>query len=189
MSPALDMDPGQVKTFVEKRVEAHPQFRNVIGVSVEKYPSEFSVVVWVGGEPDSQMRQYAYELETELDNLGIPVSIIVKTDRELPFRGTSNLATPRGEFSYRYYKLERIGDEDIVYAFSLHHGADTYRFRMSLSGTLASMLLSRNRLKDDRIIEVYLDRIRVELARPELEPEKTHRIIFNSQHLSLFAGA
>lgn len=189
MSPALEIDAAQVKSFIQRRLTAHPRFQNLIEVSVEKYPSEFSVVVWIAQEPDPQMRQDAYELEAELGNLGVPTSIIVRTDKELPLRGRYALRTARGEFSYRYYKVERTGDEDVVYAFSLHRGNETYRFRLSLSGTLASMLLARNRLNEDRIIEVYLDRIRAELARPELEPEKTHKIMFNSQHLSQFVGA
>ena len=77
------MDTGAVQKFIYDRVLVHPSFKAVIAVSVDRYPDGFSAIVWVGQEPESEMRQYAYDLEAELDNLGISCSILVKTDREL----------------------------------------------------------------------------------------------------------
>lgn len=188
MSPILQMDAGEVKKFIYDRLSKHPKFRTVIAVSVEKYPSEFSATVWVAQEPDPQMRQYAYELEGELSNLGIPCSIIVKTDRELPFGGIYKLTTKKGEFSYRYFRIDPIKDEDMVFAFSLYQGDKTYRFRNSLSGTLASMLRSRNRLNEDRILEVYLDSIRRRIEEEDLKIDRITEVMFNSKNLVLFVS-
>lgn len=184
----IQADAAEVKKFIYNRVLSHPKFRAVIAVSVEKYPSEFSATVWLGQEPDPEMRGYAYELETELKNLGIPCSIIVKTDRELPFGGRYGLRTKKGEFSYRYHGIDPIKDEDMVYVFALYQGTQTYRFRTSLTGTLASMLRSRNRLDEDRILEIYLDWIRHRIEESDLEADKFEEHMFDSRDLALFAG-
>lgn len=188
MSLVLQMDAGDVQKFIYERVSSHPSFRAVIAVSVRKYPSEFSATVWVGQEPDPEMRQYAYALERELENLGVPCSIIVKTDRELPFGGTYRLRTKKGEFSYRLYRIDAIKDEDVVYIFSLYRGEETYRFRVSLSGTLASMLRSRNRLDEIRIEEVYLDAIRQRIESDDLKSDEVNEIMFDSRQLKQFVS-
>jgi hypothetical protein len=180
------MDAGDVKKFIYDRVYNHPGFNAVIAVSVEKYPSEFSAVVWVGQEPEPAMRQYAYDLEEELKGLGVPCSIIIKTDKELPFGGTYKLRTKKGEFSYQYYRIDQIGDEDLVYVFSLYRGKETYRFRMSLSGTLASMLRNRNRLNEARVEEIYLDRIREWIESKELKPATIEPMMFDSRDIKRF---
>lgn len=188
MNPLLQMDAGDIKKFIYDRVSTHQDFKAVIAVSVQKYPSEFSAVVWVGQEPDPGMRQYAYELEGELENLGVPCNIVIKTDRELPFGGTYRLRTKKGEFSYRYYRLDVIKDEDIVYLFTLHRGKEIHRFRVSLSGTLGSMLRMRNRLHEARIEEVYLDRIRELIEKTDLTPDAIQNVMFDSRDLKRFGG-
>ena len=75
MSPLVQMDVGDVKRFIYERVLNHPRFKAVVAVSVEKYPAEFSAVVWVAQEPDAEMRQYLYDIEAELANLAIPCRI------------------------------------------------------------------------------------------------------------------
>lgn len=188
MNSVLQTHPEEVKKFIYSRILNHPKFKAIIAVSVEKYPSEFSATVWLGQEPDSEMRQHVYELEAELKNLGIPCSIIVKTDRELPFGGRYGLRTKKGELSYRYYRIDPVKDEDIVYVFSLYRGKQTYRFRISLTGTLASMLRNRNRLNEDRILEIYLDWIRQRIEEGDLKADKLDEHMFNSGDLSLFVG-
>jgi hypothetical protein len=182
------MDADDLKKFIYSRVSSHPKFTAVIAVSVEKYPSEFSATIWIGQEPNPEIRQVAYALEAELENLGVPCSIIVKTDRELPFGGTYKLGTTKGDVSYRYYKLDPVRDEDVVYVFSVYKGQATYRFRLSLSGTLASMLRSRNRLDEERILEVYLDTIKERLKADDLEDGATVDIVFSSRERKLFLG-
>lgn len=188
MNPILQTHPEEVKKFIYNRVFNHPKFKTVIAVSVEKYPSEFSATVWLGQEPDPEMRQYAYELEAELRSLGIACGIVVKTDRELPFGGRYGLRTKKGELSYRYYRLDPVKDEDMVYVFALYKGQQTYRFRVSLSGTLASMLRNRNCLHEDRILEVYLDWIRQRIEEGDLEADRLEEYMFDSRKLTLFVG-
>src|SRR5712691_12185157 len=106
MSRIAQMDREGIKRFIYHRVLNHPGFRSVIAVSVEKYAGDYSAVVWIGQEPDREMRQFAYELEAELANLGVRCSIIVKSDRELSLGGIHTLTTALGDFSYRYYKLD-----------------------------------------------------------------------------------
>jgi len=180
------MDESQVKSFIDAR--ARGQVEAVIGVSVERHASEFAATIWVGREPTREMRQFAYEMEAELANLGISCTIIVKTDRQLPFGGTYELVTPRGRFRYRYLKFDAVKDEDLVYVVTLYKGAETYRFRLSLSGTLASMLRARNRLDEDRILEVYLDRIK-EMLGAAVPQDSVQEVMFNSKDLQLFTGA
>ncbi len=188
MTPILQMDAQDVKQFIYSRLCGHAKFRAVVAVSVERYPEEFFATVWIGGEPCAEMRQYAYELESELANLGVPCSIIIKSDRELPFGGTYSFPTKSGGFSYRYYRIDPERDEDEVFVFSVFRGEGVYRFRISLTGTLASMLRSRNRLNEERILEVYRDWIRQQLDRAELVSDEVNTKMFNSDDLSLFVA-
>jgi hypothetical protein len=183
------MDEGQVKRFIYSRAHASSHLRAVIAVAVQRYPSEFSVTIWVGDEPTPEMRQFALNLEAELANLGVPCSILIKSDRTLPFGGTHELRTPQGVYSYRYFKLDPVKDEDVVYVFSAYKGPDTYRFRISLSRTLASTLRARNRMDEERIFEVYLDRVKQLLATtPPNQQAEPQEIMFTSKDLGLFAN-
>lgn len=185
MKLVSEVDSEAVKAFIRARLAEHRT--EITAVSVDKYPSEFSATVWMAGEPGEEIRRLAYELEAELSNLGISCSIIVKTDRELPFEGRYKLGTRKGEFVFRYYRGDATKDEDMVYMFVLYQGPLTYRFRISLSGTLASMLRSRNRLNEERVLEVYLDRIRRTIEeRPDLE--ETQEIMFSSRDLTAFVA-
>jgi hypothetical protein len=177
----------EVKAFIHGRMSAHSDMK-VLSVSVQKYPSEYSATVWVGQIPSPGIRQYAYELEAELANLGAVCSIIVKSDQEKIFGGVDTLQTSKGPFSYRYLKADPIRDEDVVYLFSLYKGPKTYRFRISLSGTLASMLRMRNKLNKDRILEVYLDKVRSKIERKGLKPDAFEEIMFDSRDLKLFSA-
>lgn len=187
MSPLLQADTEEVKRFIHQRTLGQPRFKTVIAISVDKYPDELFATIWLGQEPDAEMREYAHHLEAELRNLGVACSIVVKTDRELSLGGTSNL-TPQGEFSYKFYRIDPVKDEDVVYVYALYRGAETFRFRLSLSGTLASMLRSRNRLHEDRIEEVYLDWIKAEIEAGRLVDGQLREFVFNSTHLSRFVG-
>lgn len=188
MSRMLQMDEAQIKSFIYARALAHSAFTAIIAVSVQRQASEFAATIWVGQEPSREMRQLAYSVEAELANLGIECTIVVKTDRELPFGGTYQLDPPKGRFSYRYFKLDPTKDEDLVYFFTVYQGPETYRFRLSLTGTLASMLRARNRLDEDRILEVYVDRIKERLG-SDVSHESVHEIMFNSRDLPLFTSA
>lgn len=184
------MDEGQVKQFIYNRAHASSHFRTVVAVAVQRYPSEFSVTIWVGDEPTPEMRQFALDLEAELANLGVPCSILIKSDRALPFGGTYELRTPKGIYSYRYFKLDPVKDEDVVYVFSVYKGAETHRFRISLSRTLASMLRARNRMDEERVLEVYLARVKQLLATtPPNEQAEPREVMFASKDLTLFANA
>ncbi|MGH7326584.1 MAG: hypothetical protein ACREJ9_18335 [Candidatus Rokuibacteriota bacterium] len=183
------MDSEDLKRFIHSRLLSHPKFRTVIAVSVEKYPEESLAKVWVGEEPTQDMRQYGYELESELANLGVRCSIIIKADRELPFGGTPGLRTRHGEFSYRYYRVDAVKDEDDVYVFTVFRGKQTYRFRMALTGTLASMLRDRGRFNEEKILEIYRDWIRGTLDEENLAPDQVHEKMFNSRDLALFGVA
>lgn len=192
MSRVTEVDVAQIKAFILERIAAHPRFRtgldraDRVPVSLERYPSDLFVTLWLGQEPDAEMRRYAYDLEAELASMGVSCSIILKADRELPFGG--RLSTSKGEFSYRYYELDPVRDEEMVFTFAVYQGAHTYRFRLSLSGTLASMLRGRNRLSEDRIVEVYLHTMRTEIERGDVEPETTREIMFDSRDLKLFTS-
>jgi hypothetical protein len=180
------MTEEEIKAFIYERMSAHPDAK-VLSVSVQKYPGEYSVTVWLGQIPTPSIRQYAYELEAELANLGVVCSIIVKSDQEKTFGGVDTLHTSEGPFSYRYLKADPIRDEDVVYLFSLYKGSKTYRFRISLSGTLASMLRMRNKLNKDRILNVYLDKIRGAIAHKILKPDVIEEIMFDSRDLKAFS--
>lgn len=186
MSQLLQMSDEDLKKFIFERLSTHV---SVISVSVQKYPSEYSAIVWVGQPPTPEVRQYAYDLEAELENLGVPCSIIVKSDREKPIGPINTLHTSKGSFSYQYLKADPVRDEDMVYFFSLHKGTTTYRVRASLSGTLASILRMRNRLKEDSVLEVYLDKIREKISKGELAPNVVEEITFNSNDKALFGVA
>ena len=186
MSPLLQADAEQVKNFIYQRV--HPRFKTVIAVSVDRYPAELFATVWMGQEPDTEMREYVHLLEAELRNLGVACSIVVKTDRELSLGGTYNLRTAAGDLSYRFYRIDPVKDEDVVYVYALYRGRETFRFRLSLSGTLASMLRSRNRLHEGRIEEIYLDWIKAEIEAGRLGDGQPREFMFNSTHLSKFVG-
>jgi hypothetical protein len=186
--PILQMDAEDVKRFIHSRLANNPKFRTVIAISVDSYPQEFFVKVWVGEEPTTEMRQVGYELESELANLGVPCSIIIKTDRELPFGGAYALQTMLGELSYRYHRIDPERDEDEVYVFSLFRGTETYRFRISLTGTLASMLRSRNRLNEERLLTIYRDWIRQEIETSRARPSVVNDKMFNSNDLKLFGS-
>lgn len=185
MSPVLSMHEEDVKAFLHGRMSSHADLK-VLSVSVQRYPAEYSATIWLGQAPTPEIRQYAYELEAELANLGVPCSIIVKSDQERPSDGIHTLQTSKGPFSYRYLKGDPIRDEDVVYVFTLYKGQETYRFRISLSGTLASILRMQNKLDEERILEVYKDKIRSEIERKELRPDTIEEIMFDSRHQKLF---
>ena len=187
MSPLVQMDAGEVKGFIYERVLNHPRFKAVVAVSVERYPAEFSAVVWVAQEPDAGMRQYLYDLEAELASLGVPCSILVKTDLELSFGGVHKLPTKKGDFAYRFYRLDPMKDEDLVYVFTVYRGQKTHRVRLSLTRTLASMLRAHNQLDEERILEVYRDRLRQMLEKGTVKPDGLAEVIFDSTDGSLFS--
>lgn len=187
MTALLRPDVEQVKNFIYQRVQA--RFKAVIAVSVDRYPTELFATIWVGQEPDSEMREYAYALEAELRNLGVVCSIVVKTDRELSLGGTYTLRTRAGDFSYKFYRIDPVKDEDVVYVYALYRGRDTFRFRLSLSGTLASMLRSRNRLHEDQIEEIYLDWIKAKVEVGELVDGEPREFMFTSTDLAKFVGS
>lgn len=187
MNRLAQMDREEIKRFIYDRVIKHPAFRAVIAVSVEKYSAEYSAVVWIGQEPDSAMRHFAYDLEAELENLGVHCSILVKSDRELSLGGVHTLTTARGDFSYRYYKLDPVRDEDQVFGFAVFRGNEMFRFRLSLTGTLASMLRNRGRFDEGRLLEIYKDWIRERLNRNEAVAGELKEQMFNSKHIGLFA--
>jgi hypothetical protein len=184
----LQADADQVKDFIYHRLREHPRLKAVLDVSVDRYPSEFFATLWMGQEPDAEMREYAQSLEAELRNLGVACSIVVKTDRELSLGGTHSLRTRAGDFSFRFYRIDPVKDEDVVYVYVLYRGHETFRFRLSLSGTLASMLRSRNRLHRERIEEIYLDWIKAEVEAGGLNDGELHEFMFTSAHLPKFVG-
>jgi len=185
VSPAIGMTEDDLKEFIHGKLSSRfgP---NVISVSVQRYPSEYSVTVWLGQEATPDVRQYGYELEAELSNLGVPCSIVVKSDQERPLGGIARLHTRKGQFSYRYLKADPVRDEDVVYVFSVYKGSKTYRYRLSLSGTLASMLRRRNRFDEARILAVYLDQIRGKIDGDGLREDGIEEITLDSRHQHLF---
>jgi hypothetical protein len=183
----MQADAQEIKTFIFQRLSSHPRFRTIIAVSVDRYPTEFAATVWLGEEPDSEMRQYIYGLETELKNLGVSCSILLKSDRQLPFGGRHDLQTSKGAFSYRFHRLDPTKDEDFVYVFSLYQADRVYRLRISLTGTLSSMLRARNRADEDKIIGVYLNWIREQIDADRARAEVLNEKMFGSKDLRLFA--
>jgi hypothetical protein len=154
---------------------------------VDKYPDDLFATVWVGQEPDEEMRQYAAHLEAELAEHGTPCSILLKSEKELMHGGRYRLATGTGEFWYRNYRVDPIGDEDWVFVVSLYRGDETYRFRVSLTRTLASMLRSRGQLDEGRVLEVYLAEIKGRLERGGVERDTLNEIMFGSRDVPRFA--
>jgi hypothetical protein len=177
------MSEEDVKEFIYGRMAAHADLK-VLSVSVQRYPAEYSATVWLGQTPTPGIRQYAYELEADLANFGVTCIILVKSDQEKPLGDIHTLQTRKGPFSYRLLKVDPVKDEDVVYLFSLSKGQKTYRYRISLSRTLASMLRMRNKFDEERILEVYRDKIRGEIERKGLKPEE--EIMFDSSHQKLF---
>jgi hypothetical protein len=189
MNRLLQADASELKTFIVERVSDHPGFKSgLLDVSVDRYPDEFFATIWLRHEPGADLRDYAYSLENELRNLGVACSITVKTDRELSLGGVRNLRTNVGSFSFRFYRVDRVKDEDIVYVYVLYRDKETFRFRLSLSGTLAAMLRGRNRLHIDRIEEIYLDWIKAEVEKDQLADGDLRDFMFTSTDLSKFIG-
>lgn len=185
VSPAIGMTEDDLKEFIYDRLSSRPNL-NVISVSVERYPSEYSVTVWLGQTATPEVRQYSYELEAELSNLGVPCSIVVKSDEERPFGAIDTLKTSKGTFSYRYLRADPVKDEDVVYLFSLYKGPKTYRYRLSLSGTLASMLRMRNQFDEHKVLEVYRDQIRSKIDREGPKVDGIEQIMLDSRQQRLF---
>jgi hypothetical protein len=188
VNPLAQVNTNEVTKFIWDRLAKNRKFRAVIHVSVDKYPDGLIAIVWVGQEPDEEMQEYAAELERELGGLDTPCSILLKSERELPHGGVYKLSTKNGEFSYRNFRVDPIGDEDWVFVVSLYRGPETYRFRVSLTRTLASMLRSRNLLDDNWILKVYLEEIKGRLEQGGLVTEELHEIMFSSRDLPRFAG-
>jgi hypothetical protein len=185
LSSALAFDESSVKAYIHRRLSRDERFRNLVAVSVTRYASEFSAVIWVAGEPTPPMRARVSEMETDLRALGFSVSILLKSDRELPLGGRTPIVTDRGTYTYRYYRLDPVTDEDFVYAFTLRGEGRLYRFRMSLTGTLASQLRSRG-LGEDDVLRVYVDQMRRRIADETLSQDKLHEVMFGSRDLPLF---
>jgi len=80
----------------------------------------------------------------------------------------------------------RQRDEDLVYVFSLYQTDRVYRFRLSLTGTLSSMLRGRNRADEDRILGVYLNWIREQIDADRAGAEILNEKMFNSKDHRLF---
>ena len=189
MSRLLQADTTQVKDFIYERVHEHPGFKGgFLDVSVDRYPTEFFATIWMRHEPDAELRECAHSLEAELRNLGVTCSIVVKTDRELSLGGIQTLHTRAGDFPFRFYRIDRIKDEDVVYVYVLYRGHETFRFRLSLSGTLASLLRARNRLHTDRIEEIYLDWIKAAVETRNLVDGELCEFMFTSTDLRKFVG-
>ena len=187
LNPASLLDAQEIQKFIYERVSTSAKFHGVvIWVPVDRYPDGFVATVWVGHEPDHAMQKFASELETELATRGTPCTILVKSDKELPRGGTYKLLSKRGEFSYRNYRVDPIGDEEWVFVFALYRGQETYRFRVSLTRTLASMLRRRNLLDDDRLLRVYLDEVKRRIEGDTVERDGLNRIMFSSRDLSRF---
>ncbi len=186
MTSLLRPDVDQVKNFIYQHV--HPRFKAVIAVSVDRYPTELFATIWIGQEPDAEMRDYASSLEAELRNRGVACSVVFKTDRDLSLGGTYPLPTAAGNFSFRFYRIDPDPeeDEDVVYVYALYRGHETFRFRLSLSGALASLLRSRNQLHEGDIEKAYLDWIKAQVEAGQLVGGELRRFIFRSTDLPKF---
>jgi hypothetical protein len=187
VNPLVQVNVGEVQRLIHDRLSRNANFRAVLSVAVDKYPDGLFATVWVGQEPDEDMRQYAAQLETELAEHGTPCSILLKSEKGLAHGGRYRLATRVGEFWYRNYRVDPIGDEDWVFVVSLYRGDETYRFRVSLTRTLASMLRGRDQLDERRILEVYLEEIKGRLEQGVVERDKPNEIMFGSRDVSRFA--
>ena len=105
------MDAGELQKFIYERVVKNPKFRAVIYVSVDRYPGESFATIWVGQEPDAEMRQYTSQLEEDLASLGAPCTVLVKSEKELLSGNTYKLRTSKGEFSYRSCRIDAATPE------------------------------------------------------------------------------
>jgi len=185
----LGLEPTEqtIQRYIYNRLQATPQFRTLIAVSVERYASEFAATVWVTRTPDKNMRVEVNKLGDEVRLMfSVPCSIVIKTDRDLPFGGRQPLRTQKGDFIYRYYKIDPAKDEDFVVVYAVYHGITTYRFRMSLTGTLSSMLRSRGLFNENRILAFYVNQIRERIETTDLPPEQVHELMFSSKDLAKF---
>lgn len=191
MSSLLQATPEYVKDFLFRMVSGHPSFSAVIAISVDRYPGEFFATIWVGQEPAAEMREYTQTLEVQLRDLGVPCSIVVKTDRDLTLGGERDLPTIVGQFTYKFYRIDSdpAKDEDLVYVYAVYRGDETFRFRMSLSGQLASMLRRRNALDESDVEAKYLEWIKREIEAGGLVKGKLRPIRFDPSHLSRFVGS
>lgn len=183
MSPALGMDASQVKRYVYERV--YDEFGAVIAVSVEEYPNEYSVTIWTGSQPSNEWWRFVTKLEADLAGQGIRCNIAIKTDRELPFGERRALRTKKGDFEYRYFRLDSLGDEAEVFLFVVYRGAETYRFRLSLTGTLDSQLRMRG-VVEEQILRGYSEWVAGELERGTPQPEVLNKKMFNSRDMAHF---
>jgi hypothetical protein len=179
------IDAEEIRRFIYERVVNRPEFRVVIMVSIERYPSEYSAIIWVGQEPTHEMHQYSYELERELEGLGVSCSILIKHDSELAQGGLYTLDVNGREYSYRTYRIDPSGDEDQVYGFALYHEGRAYRFRLSLTGTLSAMLRHRG-VSEDQILSAYRDWILAQLKTGDVDPDRLNEKMFSSSEVSLF---
>ena len=186
MSPAVRPEEDSVRQFIYGRLLHDSRFRAVIAVSVQKYASDFSATVWLGQKPEPNLRQVVYDIETELRGEGISCSILLKTDEELPFGARYELKTDKGDFRLRYYRVDAVKDEDMVFVFSLQQGRNTYRFRVSMSGTLSSMLRNRASLDENKVLQVYLDEIKRRIETEKVVPDQVEEIMFDSRHVDIF---
>lgn len=185
MSSLLQADPEQVKRFILQHARP-PRFSAVIAVSVDHYPSELFATIWVAQEPDAEMRAAAQDMEIQLRDQGVVCTIVVKTDRDLSLGGTRDLVTAAGHFTYKFYRIDPEHDEDLVYVYALYRGAETFRFRLSLSGSLAEILRSRNRLNESDVEAIYLEWIKREIEAGRLGDGHPRPVTFTPRDLSMF---
>lgn len=186
MSPAVLPDEESVRRFVLERVSQNKEFLSVIAVSVQKYASDFTATVYLGQVPTASMRQYIFDLEDELRAQSISCSIVLKSDEKLPFGGRYALGTSKGDFTFRYYRVDPVKDEDMVFAYSLHQNKNTYRFRLSLTGTLASILRNRGSLDENRLLRVYLDEIKMRIETEPFIVDRVREVMFDSRDVGRF---
>jgi hypothetical protein len=179
------MSEEDVREFISARMAARSELR-VIRVSVTSYPGEYAVTIWLGQDPTPELHRYTYELEAELASLGVSCNILVRGDREGRFGGTDVLNTKKGPFAYGYLRADPAMDEDVVYFFSLYKGQKTYRYRLSLSRTLASMLRRKNQFDEDKILGLYRDQIRNKIDREGPKTKGIENIMLDSRHHDLF---
>ena len=112
---------------------------------------------------------------------------MIKNETSLPQGGRYRLRTRDGEFQCRIYRLDPVGDEDWVVVASLNRGDETYRFRISLTRTLTSMLRGRGLLREGLIYEVYLREIERRLQLGDVPREALNEVMFGSRDLSRFS--
>jgi len=187
VSLSVTPDENSIQRFILQRALTRPQFGTLIAVSVQKYAAQFSATIWVGREIDQTMTDDMYAIEDELSRLGISCSIILKSDKDLPFGGKYPLTTTKGTFTYRYNRIEATRDEDFVHFFSVRENDTTYRFRVSLTGTLGSLLRNRRIFQEEMILGVYREEIKRQLEQKNLSQEKVHESMLNSEDITRFS--